>query len=306
MAFRLKPHKSPTGEIVRIARRQIDRAAAEAGATGRATERIHQGRTRCKKIRALLRLIRPHDEKFYRRENLRFRDAARPLSVLRDAEVMLASLDRLLRQNGLAPDQPDFGEVHRCLRAYREKLLPSAAETELELSRFAQRMRREKRRFEGLEKVGFAAIAEGLGLTYRRGRREMRRAREEEAAENFHEWRKQVRYFRYQVRLLRRAWPPMMKKIERQAKMLSDLLGEEHDLDMLDQFLRTGSGRNAGSKISPRLAELIGRRRREIRAESLALGEQLFAENPAAFGRQVTQWWKIARRRARTAKKNAG
>jgi len=285
MAFRLKPHPSPTGEIVRIARRQIDRAAAAASAAGQAaTERIHQARTRCKK--------------FYRRENIRFRDAARSLSVLRDAEVMLGSLDRLLRQNGLAPDRQPFDEVHRRLQAHREKLLPSPEETELELARFARRMRRERGQFEKLKGIGFKALAAGLALTYRRGRRARRKAGAEKTAENFHEWRKQTKYFRYQIRLLRRAWPPVMKKLEQQAAALSDLLGEEHDLGVLNRFLESGGG-----AAPPLLLGLIERRRGEIRAAALALGGRLFAEKPEAFVRQVKQWWKVARRQARRPKK---
>ncbi len=300
MAFRLKPHPSPTGEIVRIARRQIDRAAAGAGAAGRtATERIHQARTRCKKIRALLRLIRLHDEKFYRRENIRFRDAARSLSVLRDAEVLLGSLDRLLRQNGLAPDRQPFDKVRRRLQTHREKLLPSPEETELELARFARRVRRERGQFEKLKGIGFKALAAGLALTYRRGRRARRKAGAEKTAENFHEWRKQTKYFRYQIRLLRRAWPPVMKKLEQQAGALSDLLGEEHDLGVLNRFLESGGGEAA----PPLLLGLIERRRGEIRIAALALGGRLFAEKPEAFVRQVKQWWKVARRQARRPKK---
>src|SRR5579885_2529840 len=306
MPFRLKPHKSPTGEIVRIARQQLDRAAAEAGARDQAAkERIHQARTRCKKIRALLRLVRPYDEKFYQRENVRFRDTARPLSILRDAEEMVGSLDRLLQQNGLAPDRPEFGEIRRRLLAHREKLLPSAEETERELARFAGRVHRARGQFEKLEGIGFKAMAEGLALTYRRSRRAMRKATEEKTAENFHEWRKQVKYFRYQVRLLRRAWPPMMKKFEESAEKLSDLLGEEHDLDMLGKFLQDERGKTAGPE-APRLTELIERRRGDVRSEALALGERLFVAKPAGFADEIAQWWKIARCQARGARKNAG
>ncbi|HZP59412.1 MAG TPA: CHAD domain-containing protein [Opitutaceae bacterium] len=302
MAFRLKPRKSPTGKIVRIARQQLERAVAEAGATGQAAkERIHQARTRCKKIRALLRLIRPHDEEFYQRENARFRDTARPLSVLRDAEVMLGSLDRLLQQNGMAPDRPEFGEIHRRLLAHREKLLPSAEETERELARFARRMRRQTRQFEKLEGVDFKAIVTGLGLTYRRSRRAMRKAGADKTAESFHEWRKQAKYFRYQVRLLRRAWPPMMKKFEQSAETLSDLLGEEHDLGLLGRFIQGGKGEMAGPEASPRLIELIERRRGDVRSEALALGERLFVAKPSVFADEIAQWWKIARRQARAA-----
>lgn len=303
MAFRLKPHKSPADEIVRVARKQIEAAAAEAGGTGPpANERIHEARTHCKKIRALLRLIRPANEKFYRRQNARFRDSARPLSILRDAKVMQESLERLLQQNQLSADQHNFSAVHRRLQAHHDKLLPAAEAMERHLARFARQVRRETDSFKRLEGIGLKDIAKGLALTYRRGRRAMRQACGEGAAEHFHEWRKQVKYLRYQIRLLRRAWPPVMKKLEEQAGVLSDLLGEEHDLDMLSRFLQAGDGEAAPAL----LFELIERRRRIIRAETLAIGERLFAEKPAAFVRRVAQWWQTACGQARSSKKIRG
>lgn len=304
MAFRLKPDKSPVSGIVRIARQQIDRAAAGAGATGRPPmERIHQARTRCKKIRALLRLIRPHDEKFYRRENARFRDLARPLSFLRDTDVMLESLDRLLQQKKPGPVRRDFSAVRRALRAGREKLLAEAGEIERRLARFAGKMGRERERFDRVGNGGFAAVAAGLARTYRAGRRAMRKACAAGTAENFHEWRKQVNHCRYQLRMLRRIRPLAMKKAESRAALLADLLGEDHDLGMLRQFLQSAA---TGIEEPKSLVELIERRRGEIRAEAIVLGGRLFAEKPSGLERQVAQWWRIAQRRARAAKKNAG
>ena len=300
MAFRLKPHKSLAGEIVRAARKQVEAAAADAENVRQSSvERVHEARTHCKKIRALLRLIRPGDEKLYRRENAYFRDSARPLSLLRDAEVLGESLDRLLQQNGLAADRHNFDDVHRRLQAHRSNSLPAPEEMERRLGRFARRMRREEEAFEGLAGASSGTLMEGLALTYRRGCRAFRQAKQEPLPENFHEWRKQVKYFRYQLRLLRRAWPPVMKKIEEQAKLLSDVLGEDHDLDLLEQFLKLENGKKAVPKSEGILLKMIEQRRREVRTEALAIGGRMFAEKPSAFERQAAQWWKIARGQAR-------
>src|SRR5205085_6461592 len=88
-------------------RRAIRREARKARAVLTATwppsdEAVHAARRRGKKARALLRLARAAmGERTYRRANGTLRDAARPLSELRDAVVLVHALDALLaRQSG--------------------------------------------------------------------------------------------------------------------------------------------------------------------------------------------------------------
>ena len=64
MAFRFQPGSPLGAEIVRVVREQID-AAGEAIADLKppAAERAHRARVCCKKIRAALQLVRPHQGK---------------------------------------------------------------------------------------------------------------------------------------------------------------------------------------------------------------------------------------------------
>jgi CHAD domain-containing protein len=55
--------------------------------------------------------------------------------------------------------------------------------------------------------------------------------------ENFHEWRKRVKYYRYQLKLLRDFWKPVMEALRREAVKLSDDLGDDHDLAVLVEYL---------------------------------------------------------------------
>ena len=96
MAFCLAPNESVESGIKRIVCEQIAKAISEATNTHMDRhEAVHQVRKRCKKIRATLRLVRPQLPDVYRLENARFRDAARHFSSIRDATVMVDSLDTL-------------------------------------------------------------------------------------------------------------------------------------------------------------------------------------------------------------------
>ena len=94
-AYRIDPAQPVPDEVRRVARGRIDHAIDELRGTSDSTraEAVHEARKDMKKLRALLRLVRDElGEDVYRRENDCFRDTARTLSGLRDAEVMLATL----------------------------------------------------------------------------------------------------------------------------------------------------------------------------------------------------------------------
>jgi CHAD domain-containing protein len=109
MAFQFKPDETLAKGIRRIAKGQLDKALD--GLTGLSGEEpeevVHDARKRFKKLRALLRLARIGlGRTITDWENARLRDAARPLSEVRDAEVMIEAFDELVERFG-APDHPE-------------------------------------------------------------------------------------------------------------------------------------------------------------------------------------------------------
>src|SRR5215475_4270728 len=99
MAFELKPGDSLRKNIRRIVRKQMDGALDEVTGTPKEPrdEAVHEARKAFKKIRAVLRLVRPAiGETAFREENTCFRDAARPLTEVRDAKILIETLDHLV------------------------------------------------------------------------------------------------------------------------------------------------------------------------------------------------------------------
>src|SRR3954453_7178467 len=94
MSYRFVKRETVPDGLRRIARERIENALAELrGETDSSPEEaIHEARKDMKKLRAVLRLARDElGDDVYRRENACFRDAARKLSGVRDADVMLAT-----------------------------------------------------------------------------------------------------------------------------------------------------------------------------------------------------------------------
>src|SRR5262245_34387092 len=98
MSFALRLDESLHTGLRRIARKEMEdaRAYVTQTANGSRDEAVHEARKCCKKLRAILRLVRPAiGERQYRYENIAYRDAARPLTAVRDAKILVESVDKL-------------------------------------------------------------------------------------------------------------------------------------------------------------------------------------------------------------------
>lgn len=294
MAYRLKAGEPVGDALVRIAREQIRKALAEIDDTGLDLhETVHQVRKRCKKVRGLLRLVRPTLGTTYQRENACFRDAARQLSRVRDAQTLVETLDDLVSHFASTLD-PEFAAPVRARLVTRRR---EVAEHETDLQ---ERLRAVRRTLEEaharsaewqLEKEGFDAIAGGIGKTFRRGRKAMAKARNAPSPEAFHEWRKRTKYFWYQQRLLRPLWPAVFQARCAAASELGDLLGDDHDLALLAETLEQEPERFGADEAVQVLLGLVHQRRLELQQQARPLGERLFGEKPAALVKRLEHYW---------------
>ncbi len=253
-------------------------------------------------LRGLLRLMRdalPAD--MYRQENAALRDAANALSVTRDAQVCINTFDILVPPETLDDKAQQLAPVREALVAERDRLLTAPSpETQgnnaarhLALARGEFAKMRERLPSWRLTDKGFKAIAGGLKKVYGRGRKAFAKASASGDDGDFHEWRKQVKYHWYHVRLLHSLWPRTMRARAKELQSLAERLGDEHDLTMLRAKLLRLEGIEEGA-----LAELTwraSRRQLTLRDEARRLGGLLYAEAPKAFCRRYQRFWKVAR-----------
>ena len=108
-------------------------------------------------------------------------------------------------------------------------------------------------------------------------------------------WRKRAKDLWYHLRLLRESWPPVMKATIDEAKKLADLLGDEHDLTVLDETLAAEPATFGDPDDIAALRELIAERRDELRAAARPLARRLYAEKPKRFAARLRACWKAGR-----------
>lgn len=283
MAYRLALAEDLAGSIQLVARDQLE-GAAEGLAEGKDLEgAIHDARKRIKKTRAALRLARPGlPKRVYRAENRALRDTARELSGARDADVMVETAEKLgERFAGHAP-QEQFGELRDRLAARRGDSDADAGDAAGTLRALAAGV--DAWALDGDERD---VLVPALRRTYARGRAGFALADRRPTAEHLHEWRKRVKDLWYQEKLVSEAWPEVLKAHADEAKALSKLLGEDHDLAVLGELLAAEPELTGDPDL---VHELIGRRRNELLDAVRALGRRVYAERPKAYARRLERY----------------
>jgi CHAD domain-containing protein len=307
MAYRLEIDEGIAEGLRRSGAEQLDHAvsALAEGVESDPVEAVHDARKAVKKQRAVLRLGRPAIPGSERkRHNETLRKAARKLSAVRDADVVIETLDELSeRFAGQLPEATFVTIRHELVElgaAAREALASSPARAE---ALDALRVARDRIGDLELRQDGWDAIDDGLARTYKRGRAAWRRARAQPSDRHLHDWRKRAKDLWYHLRLLAPVTGQTVRGQAKEAHELSDVLGDDHDLAVLRRTLEL-AGADPPVELEAVL-HLIDHRRGQLQTQAMAVGERLYGERPTAFRRRLRDYWKASRSEARAEREHA-
>jgi len=289
MASNLERQESVDDGLRRIALEELKRARRSLEQTEDRDEAIHDARRRLKKLRALLRLARKSlGAKRYRKENRRLRDAARPLTEVRDAKVLVDALDALIERYALPPRA--LVSVRTTLTTRRreaERRVLESAEA-LPRSRALIRNARRRARRWPQDGHGWSTLGSGIERVVRNGRRALSLAENDPSVENLHELRKQVKYLRNELSLIR---PIAGARMHDLADELGTVLGDDHDLAVLESLLESDRGSFGDFATIRALMSHIDRRRKELQGEAFPLARELYGRTPQRFVRPLKDAW---------------
>ncbi len=288
----IKRNESVQAAIRRIADEQLGRGLDEIADPDLGRHKtVHQVRKRCKKLRGLIRLVRPAFEQRYQRENAALRDAAGLLSDIRDAATSISTYDDLMDRFGDQVKRSAFGP----LRARMTRRLNDIPEQRIDdrLQRVAEAFETVRGRLDRwtLDEDGFAAIAGGLSKTRSRATKRLAEARQTPSAEALHELRKRVKYHWYHMRLLRDLWPAVQRAWAKELDRLSDLLGDDHDHAVFAGQIDSFAGEGVCATDRGVLHGLIEQRRQQLQARAFRSAALLFAESNQAFIGRMNAYW---------------
>jgi CHAD domain-containing protein len=240
-----------------------------------------------------VRWVRPQFEGIYGRENAWYRDSARRLSDVRDTQSIIDTFDELLDHFQDPIDREAFSPIRQQLTDRQKKVVEDEIDLRERLDAFLDRLYEGRKRVAAwrLGEKDFNAVQGGLTTTYARGCRAMTEAYHNPSAQTFHEWRKRVKYHGYHMRLLRPIWKgPMQARCEA-ADLLSDYLGDDHDLSVLRETLLKRPADFGDEGTLQAVLGLITQRQVELQARAKPLGAQLYAEKPKRFAKRLRSYW---------------
>jgi CHAD domain-containing protein len=283
MPFHVKKSETPGRAVQRVCRERIGEARSRLRHGARPAA-IHGARKEIKKLRALLQLVRGGiGRRVYRKGGKALRGAAKHLAPTRDARVMLKAFESL---TGTRTNEYPLAaaalkkQARQQARNFRKEDAAIRAE---KLLRKAGRHMDELK----LKSSGWAAFDPGLEDCYRRGCAAFHLARREPQPEHFHAWRRHVKQLWYCLCLLQPAWTAATRRRVDALELLGEELGAEHDLHLLDAFVRKYDLVKEGTGLTA----LIAGQRRQLQAVALKLGARLYAQEPAAFCRRLQNEW---------------
>lgn len=251
----------------------------------------HTARKHFKKIRALLRLGREGiGAAACQSENACFRDAGRRLRDLRDAQVLVKALDALRKRF--------FNEKHPALLAHARKLLVADEQRCLEHLAGGDTIRDilvtlraagARGREWDLKGFGWKETRRAIRRSYKRARAAGRKALDDASVANLHEWRKRVKDLWYHARLLRKACPGFMREFAHELEVLSEFLGDDHDLAALRDALWNRREVLKQARQLRAFLKMLEIRRNELIRAAFEIGQRLHADTPAVFARGLDE-----------------
>lgn len=302
MSYALKARHSVAREVRRIADKQLAQAVDRLRNVGdrRSDSAVHEARRHVKKVRALLRLVKPSLGDRYYAANRRMRLANRMLAPIADGEGVMVSLEQFHKSRSRRLGAQTYSAIRAAL-IERVARTDHKAKLGRVVPRVAHILSAQRRRLDewSLNASGFRAIEPGLEQSYRRARTAMRRAAADPSATAFHRWRRRVKDLWFQVRLLEPRCSNVLIGDQRRLEALDGCLGEYHNVVLLEEAL-VNEGLVSRGQTAHALRELR-RYQVELRRKALAIGRGIVAVKPRRFVRRIKGLWRSAKVIARAS-----
>jgi CHAD domain-containing protein len=145
-----------------------------------------------------------------------------------------------------------------------------------------------------------AALVEGLRAIYRRARRRAPSPGSAPSSTSLHAWRRQTKRYGHLLGMFEPVNPKRLRPIREQVETLAELLGEDHDLALLDQRLR--SRRAAPLPTDTLVLSTLAERRRRLQQKAVRLGAGVYAERSKVVARALLEDWQRKPRGRTTAR----
>lgn len=291
MGYSFRLQETVSENVRRIALEQVDKALHHATTEQPTLEIcVHEIRKCLKRLRALVRLVRPQLDRSYERENAEFRATGQLLSTTRDADVMQHTFQNLVELYGSTIPK---SEMEACENLLQQRVTTGTPDLREQLSGVVLRLENARYRIAQwpLHNEDFAAIAAGARAVYKRGKEAFSTTQHNVSAEHVHEVRKNIKYLWYHSRLLTPLWPVFLKEFSSVLSTLADTLGEHNDLAVFRATICATIQQEAEPAGENSIDAVALQRQQELWNTAVPLCMRVYAESPNGYVQRLRAYW---------------
>lgn len=305
MTYRIDPAQRFDGQVRQLARHELALAArvldaaADAGGPNAAAKAAFKARKAIKRVRALYRTVRAADPGPLRKAGHALRDISASLAVVREPQALVRAAQVLAR------DGANAGETQAALLCLRDRLRHRAQKSETAkdapglLESAAEKCREAADKVSRLDlprkpRAVCDVLEAGIKRTCRDAIAGLETARQSNTAADWHAFRARVKHHRMQMRLLDAAWPGEMRLRADALKLMTDALGEDHDLAELQRAIEADRDLADWPDGMALICDAIRRRQLVLREGAVTGAGYLFADAPELIAGRITRLWRVA------------
>ena len=287
MSYQLRRNQDLDANLRRICRKQVENALEIVRGEKEANDTpVHETRKHLKKARAALQIASGElGRARFKEQDHRFRDIARLISDVRDAEVRLQTV-RQLQEITRRTSQQTFRKTEELLFAELEHFMAAFAGWQKQAAPQLDKLREEIDAWP-IENLDCKMLRRAVQRAYKSARDALDCAKAKPTPENFHEFRSEAKRLLYQLRLLRPINPVVIGALIDDLDSVAEVFGRSHDLYFLGERLRRDDGQ---AEETGELVAVIETSEVELQDRGVDLAERFFEERPRVFGHRLGTW----------------
>ena len=289
MSYQLRRNQALDANLRRICRKQVEGALEVVRGEKEPNDTpVHEVRKHLKKARAALQIVSDEiGRPYFKKQDHWFRDIARLISDVRDAEVRLQTV-RQLQEITRRTSQQTFRKTEELLLAELEHFIAAFAGWQKQAAPRLEKLREDIDAWP-IENLDCKMIRRAVQRAYKSARDALDCAKNKPTPENFHEFRSEAKRLLYQLRILRPINPLVIRALIDDLDSVGEVFGRSHDLYFLGERLRREDGQPSRQETRE-LVAVIEASEVELQDRGLDLAERFFEERPRAFGHRLGSW----------------
>lgn len=282
-------------EIITAAKKILHKGIKDINSTEKnRNELIHDCRKRVKNLRAILKLIRSElNENRFKLLNNKLKALNKKSAVSRRAFVLLSIIDKMLFESS----NNVSGDILKILKDNMLEIIESSQpkyNINQILSNYHDNFIKIDEHLSELkfERKDFSTIKNGLAAIYDEGKKFYKISARQQEVIILHELRKSAKDLYYVLEILQKCWQPVIKSYNNQIKILTDYIGDLHDLYEFILELNNPSLKNYKS-AKDNLKLIIDNQINSQKKQILILAEKIYAEKTNCFINRIEKMAKF-------------